>query len=73
MARTEEDLGFPDVNFNIYETIIIFDHVLNEVTLLHTEINEVQSIPDLDALAESMLSGQKRKSRRLRYRIISVP
>ena len=55
--RTEENLGFPDVNFNIYETIVIFDHVLNEVTLLHTEINEVQSVPDLDALAESMLAG----------------
>lgn len=59
--HTEEDLGFPDVNFNVYETIIIFDHVLNEVTLLHTEINEVQSIPDLDALAASMLSGPEKE------------
>ena len=59
--HTEEDLGFPDVNFNVYETIIIFDHVLNELTLLHTEINEVQSIPDLDALAASMLSGPEKE------------
>ena len=28
----------PDVNLNIYETIIVYDHVLHEVTLLHTEI-----------------------------------
>ncbi|WP_203248342.1 anthranilate synthase component I [Sporosarcina beigongshangi] len=59
--RIEEDLGFPDVNFNVYETIIVFDHVLSEVTLLHTEINEVQSVPDLDALAESMLVGPEKE------------
>ncbi|MFJ7935359.1 anthranilate synthase component I family protein [Sporosarcina sp. NPDC096371] len=59
--RTEENLGYPDVNFNIYETIVVFDHVLNEVTLLHTEINEVQSAPDLDALAASMLSGVEKE------------
>ena len=51
-TRSHDDMGFPDVNFNIYETIIIFDHVLNEVTLLHTEINPEQSAPDLDALGE---------------------
>ena len=34
----EDDVELPDVNFNIYETIIIFDHVLQEVTLLRTEI-----------------------------------
>ena len=54
---SDDDLGFPDVNFNIYETIIIFDHVLNEVTLLHTEINPEQSAPDLDALAEQYVDG----------------
>lgn len=61
VTRSHDDMGFPDVNFNIYETIIIFDHVLNEVTLLHTEINPEQSAPDLDALAESMLSGPEKK------------
>ena len=70
----DDDMGFPDVNFNIYETIIIFDHVLNEVTLLHTEINPEQSAPDLDALAESMLSGpRKRRVGFCSYRIIAVP
>ncbi|WP_342513774.1 chorismate-binding protein [Sporosarcina sp. FSL K6-1522] len=60
-STIEEQLGFPDVNFNIYETIVVFDHVLNEVTLLHTEINEVRSVPDLDALAENMLSGPEKE------------
>lgn len=58
-ARPADDLGFPDVNFNVYETIVVFDHVLNEVTILHTEISEVQKTPDLDALAESLLSGKE--------------
>lgn len=61
VTRSHDDMGFPDVNFNIYETIIIFDHVLNEVTLLHTEINPEQSAPDLDALAENMLSGLEKE------------
>lgn len=59
--RHEDDLGFPDVNFNIYETIIVFDHVLNEVTVLHTEISEVQKTPDLDELADSLLSGREQE------------
>ncbi|WP_186671989.1 anthranilate synthase component I family protein [Sporosarcina sp. BP05] len=61
VTRCHDDMGFPDVNFNIYETIIVFDHVLNEVTLLHTEINPEQSATDLDALAESMLSGPEKE------------
>jgi len=61
VTRSHDDMGFPDVNFNIYETIIIFDHVLDEVTLLHTEINPEQSAPNLDALAESMLSGLEKE------------
>ena len=59
--RAADDLGFPDVNFNIYETIIIFDHLLNEVTLLHTEISEVQGVPDLDALAASLVAGSEKE------------
>lgn len=55
--RIDDDLQMPDVNFNIYDTIIIFDHELNEVTLLHTEINPVYAAPDLEAIAEQMLTG----------------
>lgn len=42
----------PDVYFNIYNTVIIFDHLQNEVTLLHTEIHPELAKPDLDSLVE---------------------
>jgi anthranilate synthase component 1 len=46
----------PDVYFNIYDTVIIFDHFQNEVTLMHTEIHPEYTKPDLDALAEVITS-----------------
>ena len=60
-ARVEgihsEENQLPDVYFNIYDTVIIFDHLLNEVTLLHTEIHPEYAKPDLDALAELITEG----------------
>jgi len=55
--RSEDDLHIPDVYFNIYDTVIIYDHELREVTLLHTEINPVYGGPKLDALEEMIVSG----------------
>jgi len=55
--RSEDDLHVPDVYFNIYDTIIIYDHELHEVTLLHTEINPVYGGPNLEALEEMILTG----------------
>ncbi|MFS0575680.1 chorismate-binding protein [Sporosarcina sp. 179-K 3D1 HS] len=55
--QAKPGLGTPDVNFNIYDTVVIFDHVLNEVTLLHTQINPEHGTPDLEALAEQILTG----------------
>ncbi|CAM3191083.1 chorismate-binding protein [Filibacter tadaridae] len=52
-----DGLGLPDAYFNIYDTVVIFDHLLNEVTLLHTAINPEHETPDLDALAERILTG----------------
>ncbi len=49
-------LGLPDVYFNTYDTVIIFDHLLNEVTLVHTEINPEQKGMNLDDLAQSLLT-----------------
>lgn len=55
--RLKDDLGTPDVYFNVYDTVIIFDHELHEVTLLHTEINPVYGGPNLDALEEMITNG----------------
>ena len=55
--RSEDDLEMPDVYFNIYDTVIIYDHELHEVTLLHTEINPVYGGPNLEALEEMILNG----------------
>ncbi|WP_252504854.1 anthranilate synthase component I family protein [Sporosarcina sp. Marseille-Q4943] len=52
-----------DVYFNIYDTVIIFDHLLNEVTLLHTELRPEYAMPDLDALAELIMSGAVEEER----------
>ncbi|QUW20580.1 chorismate-binding protein [Sporosarcina sp. Marseille-Q4063] len=59
--RLEDDLEMPDVYFNIYDTVIIYDHELNEVTLLHTEINPVYGGPNLEALEEMILNGVTEK------------
>lgn len=55
--RWVDHLQMPDVNFNIYDTIIVFDHEKNEVTLLHTEIHPVNGKPDLEALADMIVNG----------------
>ncbi|WP_432362541.1 anthranilate synthase component I family protein [Sporosarcina sp. UB5] len=48
----------PDVYFNIYDTVIVFDHLVNEVSLLHTEIHPEYAKPNLDALTELITNGQ---------------
>lgn len=56
-GRKYDDLKMPDVYFNIYDTIIIYDHEQSEVTLLHTEINPVYGSPKLEGLEEMITSG----------------
>ncbi|MDW0109913.1 anthranilate synthase component I family protein [Sporosarcina aquimarina] len=55
--KTEVMGEFPTAYFNIYDTIVIYDHQLNEVTLLHTEIRPAHESPDLDELAATLLTG----------------
>ncbi|MFS0689459.1 anthranilate synthase component I family protein [Sporosarcina sp. 179-K 8C2 HS] len=52
-----------DVYFNIYDTVIIFDHLQNEVILLHTEIHPEYEMPDLEALAELITKGPAEEER----------
>ncbi len=55
--RAVDDLKMPDVYFNIYDTLIIYDHLENEVTLLHTTIDPVYGHPQLEELAEMITLG----------------
>ncbi|MEK4026774.1 anthranilate synthase component I family protein [Sporosarcina sp. FSL W7-1283] len=59
--RTADDLHIPDVYFNIYDTVVIYDHHKHEVTLLHTEINPVYETPDLDAIEDMIINGSVEK------------
>ncbi|MCZ2259079.1 anthranilate synthase component I [Sporosarcina sp. G11-34] len=54
-----DEVGLPDVHFNVYETIIVYDHVLHEVTLLRTAIDAEPKVGDLDELAEQILSSSE--------------
>lgn len=59
-CRTEKygaNPDFPSATFNIYDTIVIYDHKIEEVTLLHTEIHPTHQAPDLDELAEMLVTG----------------
>lgn len=61
--RKLDNLELPDVHLNVYETIIVFDHVLNEVTLLHTEIGAERGAHHLDELARQIMNGSEEEER----------
>lgn len=54
-------LGIPEIYLNIYETIIVFDHIENEVTILRTEVSIVKQNETLDELIGQILHGQEKK------------
>lgn len=49
--------NIPAVNFHVYDTILIYDHVKDEVTIIHTNIDAEQSEPNLDHIIEQILNG----------------
>lgn len=51
-----DDIGLPDINVNVYETIIVFDHLLDEVSILRTETGAEQSAESLDELVACILA-----------------
>lgn len=55
----DESLALPDVYFHVYETIIVFDHLTDEVTLIHTNIDAEIKEPNLDELAEQLLAARE--------------
>lgn len=57
----EDEINLPSVYFNIYETLIIFDHQLDEVTLINTVTGSDGEVPDLDSIAEQILSRSEQQ------------
>lgn len=55
----DEQSQLPDVHFHVYETIIVFDHVTDEVTLIHTNIDAEKKVPNLDELAKQLLTASE--------------
>ncbi len=52
-------LELPDVYFHVYETIIVFDHLTDEVTCIHTNIDAEKKEPNLEELAQQLLTGNE--------------
>lgn len=53
-SRHQNTLQIPSVQFYIYETIIVFDHMKDEVTIIHTEVNPEQQKIDLDLIIKEI-------------------
>lgn len=51
----------PEVQMNIYETVIVFDHKKNEVTILRTEIGITETEMDFDEIIDQLLNGKEEK------------
>lgn len=54
----DDGLALPDLQFNIYDTIIVYDHVLQDATVLHTNIHPEQSEVNLDEIIQQIQQGE---------------
>lgn len=53
-SRHPNTLNVPNVHFYIYETILVYDHLKDEVTIIHTEVNPEQERVDLDSIVKEI-------------------
>lgn len=58
-STQEMNVELPDVHFHVYETVIVFDHVTDEVTLIHTNIDAEKKEPNLEELAQQLIKGRE--------------
>ncbi|MGE7946621.1 chorismate-binding protein [Lysinibacillus sp. NPDC093688] len=59
LSTAQDKEHLPDMHFHVYETVIVFDHVTDEVTLIHTNIDAEKKEPNLEDLAEQLLKGRE--------------
>ena len=53
-SRHQNKLQIPSVQFYIYETIIVFDHIKDEVIIIHTEVNPEHQNIELDRIIQEI-------------------
>ena len=69
----DDTLALPDAYFHVYETIIVFDHVTDEVTLIYTNIDAEKQEPDLEALAQQLVNGDACDEVDCHYQLLDTP
>ena len=52
-----EQSTIPAVNFQVYDTIVIYDHVKDELTVVHTNIDAEMTEPNIDDIIDQILNG----------------
>ncbi|MFJ8087546.1 chorismate-binding protein [Lysinibacillus sp. NPDC095746] len=67
LSTDQDKVQLPDVHFHVYETIIVFDHVTDEVTLIYTNIDAEKKEPNLEELAEQLLKGREDEDKSCSY------
>ncbi|WP_369593378.1 chorismate-binding protein [Lysinibacillus pakistanensis] len=55
----QANVELPVVHFHVYETVIVFDHVTDEVTLIHTNIDAEKKEPNLEELAQQLINARE--------------
>lgn len=53
----EDELALPDAYFHVYDTVIVYDHLVDEVMIVHTNIDPEVQEPNLEELAAILLNG----------------
>ena len=48
----------PELQFHIYETLIIFDHIKDELTIAHTNIDAEENAINIDQIIEALFTHQ---------------
>lgn len=53
------NVELPAVHFHVYETVIVFDHLTDEVTLIHTNIDTEKKELNLEELAQQLINARE--------------
>lgn len=56
------EASIPAVNFHVYDTILLFDHLTEELIGIHTDIDPERTASTIDDLLEQVLNGESAKS-----------